>query len=398
MAKYRIIYLLLYLGAVAFAFAYESRLTLTLMITAMVLPIISFLLLLLTKLMISVKVEPDTVFTHKHQGFSLSVRIKNRFIMPITPLKVTGIFQSTESGFAQEQSLVLGVMPFSNTRFEFTGNISYRGEYMLGIENVEIYDLLRIFRFRVKFSPNCKVVIAPRRLSIDDNNMLSSDDNDSTRTALSFVNNDTFASVRKYLPGDSLSRIHWKLSAKQEDFVVKQMEQNLGTNAVIITDTRGGYSEEKRNMRAVDAVIEASLALTRKIVTDGRRAENIYRDCEEKFVFKLCEKQEDYETFFRECSVLPIFPVGKGIEDISDKFRNKITEAEMLIIFTSSLSAEELGFILSLGSSGERSVRIYTADEENFELLGAYAASVAGVSVFMIDPDDVALSLRNSML
>ena len=397
MAKYRFIYILLLIGSIALAIGYYSKLTLAIMLSVIILPIVSLLLLVLTRLFLKIEAEPGKIFAHKLQQFSITVRVRNRFILPVSPIRVSGIFHDEDGRVREDRQLILSVMPFSTAEFNFSGNIRFRGEYTLGLREACIYDFFRIFRFRIKLKSDCEAVISPRRLTLDMNNALCDDDFDSTRTTLSFFENTTFASVRKYADGDSLRHVHWKLSAKQDELVVKQMEQNLGSNAAILLETTGPFMDDEDNMSAVDAVIETALAITKKIISDGRRAVNIYRNVNGDAEICAAETRADYEKLFSVYSVIPILSPELGAVSLVREMKEIFSDQETLFIVTPKLSGVDFRKILESGAHRVKNIRIYLTAGKITDALAAIASSYSGIRIFEIDPEDIGVSLRNSM-
>ena len=52
----------------------------------------------------------------------------------------------------------------------------------------------------------------------------------------------------KVVPGDTLKQIHWKLSARQGDFYVKEYSEDLRFEHVILVDVRGLCQEEQQHL------------------------------------------------------------------------------------------------------------------------------------------------------
>ncbi|MBR5090967.1 MAG: DUF58 domain-containing protein, partial [Ruminiclostridium sp.] len=232
----------------------------------------------------------------------------------------------------------------------------------------------------------------------DETSALCTDDYDSSITKISFMESGSFASVRKYADGDLMKHVHWKLSAKHDELMVKQSEQNLGSSALIVTDIHAVSEINDENMTAADAAIEAALALTRKIITDGRTAVNVYRPGDGRVDVLSAVKNEDYEKLLSIYSVIPVTEPGKGVESLIPRAAEYLNGNEPLFIITTELGGEEFENILrSVGSScGE--VRVYlTASKPDAHLI-AVAAAAEKVSVWTIDPEDISLSLRNSMM
>ena len=295
MAKYRFLYAVLWLGAAAFALAYESKLTFVLFAGAAILPIVTLILMVLSGLLLKLEVVPDADYVSKLQDFGIKVRVVNRFIIPVSPMMIIGTFHDRSGNVIDGRRLVLSTGALRKSEYMFDGNIRCRGEYMLGIERAEIFDLLRIFRFRIRKPPMCRIIVTPRRVMLDETTALCNDDYDSSITKVSFLESGSFASVRQYKDGDLMKHVHWKLSAKHEELMVKQSEQNLGSSALIITDIHAVSDDRDENMQYADAAVESALALTRKIITDGRTAVNIYRPGDGRTDVFSAVKTDDYE-------------------------------------------------------------------------------------------------------
>lgn len=396
-AKYRCLYILIFLASGIFAFAYESKLSFVIFVGVAALPVVTLILLIISVLLLKLKVEPDVLYVGKQQDFIIDIKIINHFILPVSPMMIIGTFHDSNGNVIPERHLVLSARPLMKSDFAFGGNIRYRGEYHLGIDRAEIYDLLRIFRIRLKKVPGCTVTVTPRRIILDDNNALCADDYDSTITNVSFIDSSSFVSVRKYEDGDLMKHVHWKLSAKHDELMVKEMEQNLGSSAVIITDIHAISADDEQNMRAADAVAESALAITRKIISDGRSAINIYRTHDNKVNMMTAEKTEDYDQLVSIFAVLPITEAGKGAESLITTAADHLSGNEPLFIITTELDENAFSFIIDRAGTVSGQIRIYLTGSKPSQQLLSAAQAAGSASVMYIDPDDVAVSLHNSM-
>lgn len=397
MAKNRIVYLLLVISMGVFAGAYNSKLTFVLFLGSLLLPFATLLLLIIERLALKLEVAPARVFSQKLQQFAVTVTVRNRFFIPISPMQLTGAFQDGDGNLISDKTMIVSVMPFCKSEFVFNGCLKYRGEYRLGLREAVIFDLLGIFRFRVRLTPAVTAVIAPRRLTVGQSNALCSDDYDSARTRMSFFENNTFSAVREYVEGDPLRYVHWKLSAKQDKLMVRQQEQNLGTNALVITDTASAFPDERDRIRAVDAAIEVSLAITGKIIGDGRCALNFFRPAEDASpeLFSA-EAPEDYEALYYTFSVLPILS-RSGAAILTRELLERQIASETVFIATDLLNADKLRQMLDGGLSGCKSIRIFLTGGEPDEETLLLSDADERVRIRVIDPDEIALSLRNAL-
>ena len=396
MAKYRILYTLLFAGSMAFALAYESKLSLILLTGVTVLPVVTLILLILSGLLLKLEVLQETIFVSKRQTFGVGVRISNRFIIPVSPMIITCTFHDEDGNVISGRSLVLSASPLRQSEYVFRGNIRYRGEYVLGVEDAVIYDLLRIFKFRVRKKPTCTITVTPRRIQLDEAASICTDDYDSDITKISFMDSSSFSSVRPYEDGDLLKRVHWKLSAKQDELVVKQPEQNLGSSALIITDLHSFSPVEEEDLRAADAAAETALALTRKIIEDGRTAVNIFRPQDGEADVFSAARSEDHEHLVSVFAVLPITERGAGAEALVPKAAEWLTGSEPLFIITPETDGELFASIVREVGDVCGEIRLYLTASQPDQKLITEVQSAKNASVYRIDPEDVAISLRNS--
>ncbi len=395
MAKYRVLYAVIYVAAAVFALAYESKLSFFLFIGIAALPIVTLILLILSALLLKLEVTPETLYVGKMQDFVINIKVTNRFIIPATPMMITGTFHDSGGNVISGRRLVLNSNALRKSDYAFGGSIRYRGEYFLGVECAEIYDLLRIFRIKLKKIPMCNVIVTPRRIILDETNALCADDYDSSITNVSFIDSSSFVSVRKYADGDLMKHVHWKLSAKHEELMVKEMEQNLGSSAIIITDIHAVSEIDEENMRAADAAAEAALAITRRIISDGRSAVNIYRTHDNSSDILVAEKPEDYEQLLAVFAVLPVTETGKGAESLVTKAVDRVSGSEPVFIITPEIDEKAFSYIISMIGSICGQIRLYLTAMRPTDALISAAKAANKASVVYIDPDDVSVSLRN---
>ena len=394
MKKNRIIYIFLLIAAAIFAGAYESKLTFIILVTLIALPVMTLLLLILEKFAMKLEVKPESLFVQKLRRFSITVTIRNRFIVPMSPVRVTGVFQDEDGNLIHDKTLIVSVMPFCKTELLFGGCLKYRGEYRLGACEAALYDLLGLFCIKTKMTPSCDVIVAPRRLSLERTNSLCADDYDSAQTKMSFFESNSFSSVREYAEGETLRYVHWKLSAKQDTLMVKQMEQNLGANSVVITDMTAFSDSAEDNIRAADAAVEASLAITGKIVSEGRGAVNLFRSGGGEAEIFPVESPEDFERLYCIFSVIPVTESG-GISKLVGKMQECAVSSETVFIIAPRIDAEDMRRLLGGGLSGCKKIQAFLTAGEPDAGLVSLAETDSRLILAEIDPEDIALSLRN---
>ena len=270
MKRYRLIYAFVLAGAAAFSQFYMGHLSLALLITAAALPFASLLLALISRFALKVKADLSPEIYEKDCSFQIRIFAKNRFFIPIAPALLS-ISMPDPSSDTDEGSAVFSLGPFQGKSLNLSYRLSFRGCYIFTVKEVVMYDFLRIFRFKKRLKLQKEIVVLPKRIELLSERSLSSDSeegysgkNSPDGTELSFI--------RKYADGDDFRKIHWKLSSKQEDYMVRQMTLPSKSGMTIYCDFTAYSVNGVKNAANIDRVVEAALAVMSKNVRMGEEA------------------------------------------------------------------------------------------------------------------------------
>lgn len=85
---------------------------------------------------------------------------------------------------------------------------------------------------------------------------------------------DEFATLREYVPGDELRKVHWATSARRDTLMVRRDDQTRQARCTIVVDTRHAIHSEDSLDEAVSAAASIAAAATRRgnelrVVTTG---------------------------------------------------------------------------------------------------------------------------------
>lgn len=143
-----------------------------------------------------------------------------------------------------------------------------RGIYDFGSVQLRVYDLFHIFRYDMDIDCSIKVKVYPKIYNIV---KINAGGKDIYQKSLSMKSNIediyTLRDVRKYRSGDSLKRIHWKVSAKYGELFVKESDNISGEEYTIFLDmNKNNYTLDadgriEENMVEMCASIVKSLQL-----------------------------------------------------------------------------------------------------------------------------------------
>lgn len=109
-----------------------------------------------------------------------------------------------------------------------------RGKYGIGVERVRLNDMLGLFSYTFHPSEKKQILVKPRILKKAYQIMPNAHAYEGQQSQENRKQgNDELSDIRKYVYGDSLKKIHWKLSAKVHKTLVRETLSEPENNAVV---------------------------------------------------------------------------------------------------------------------------------------------------------------------
>lgn len=211
----------------------------------LLLPLPMLLYALVARRALTVTMHSESATTEKNAPYTYEFDIENHSPLAFPFIDARLSIPQANSVRCTERSVRLAMAPLSTYHMKNTVRFRFRGTYDIGVKYFDVYDFFRMFRVRVPVSYLTSVYVLPRRLTMDD--LLAQSVADSTlRTVSSPLVFDRLevSDIRDYRMGDSLKSIHWKLSSKSEDFIVKEHNTGTSDKTVIFCDMAAHYPDE----------------------------------------------------------------------------------------------------------------------------------------------------------
>ncbi len=221
-------YLVILGAALVFTQALNNTFSHILFVFLLFLLPVLFLYMLTAKLSLSVYMMSDAATVEKHQPFNYHFRVNNTSIFAYPFVEAQMWLPQHNSVRCSMRTVRLSMSPFASYDVDNTVHFRFRGTYEIGVKCFYVYDFFRLMRVRVDVENYNQVYVLPRRLNLDEAAAQAISDS-VARTVRSPISYDRLevSDIRDYRMGDSLKSIHWKLSSKSEEMIVK--EYNTGT-------------------------------------------------------------------------------------------------------------------------------------------------------------------------
>lgn len=272
----RILYLSLLIITFTFVYYYGGKVPNMFFYTVLVLPIVSFTYMLIGYFMLKYEQRLNNDLIFKGDKVTLTVNITNRgfFILPYVSIS----FLNDKGGVIQKHKINnISLQPFSKREVSIDYIYKYRGDFKLGVSTIEIQDFLGIFKFTLKNKTPLYITVYPQIIDIDEFYLSSgylSDNVSSIGGGQEDIS--TIEEINKYNYGDSLRKIHWKLTAKTNELMIREYEKVGSRSAILILDLQSNNFEVEKNAAIEDKLLETTIAILRYC---------IYNDAEVKLIY-----------------------------------------------------------------------------------------------------------------
>lgn len=241
----RLFYFLLLIFSVVFHVLYKGDLSFVLLGFVVILPFFMLAMLIVSALKTRVTAQLEHLSAARGSSAVLKLTVKNSSVFPIVscaaevrykpavPFENSSVkfFRMSASiGARSEECFALNIKP------EHCGTVD------VAIVKIRLRDIMGLFSIPVKSQMSGKItslpVIYPIQASVESAPASSSESSTFSPIKSGDDPSEIFA-LREYRDGDNNNRIHWKLSSRSENFIVKELSLPVGCRVLIITDFFG---------------------------------------------------------------------------------------------------------------------------------------------------------------
>lgn len=327
----------------------------------------------------------------KGEKVRLTVKLSNQDILVYPYIYVT--FFGTNSVFTEHNfSQGLIIEPFSKQEFVFDLDCKYRGIYEIGINSIYIEDFFGLLRLRYKIDDTLKITVYPRIEQLQNLEVINTnnfDNQSNTPSILDDVVN--IKDVRDYSYGDSMKRIHWKLTARNNRLMVKNYHNTSDVNVTVLIDYRknNSYSNDI-NLSVEDKIIESAVSVIYYYTAKNLPVSYISFHSELNTV-KVTNRHE-FDTLYKEFSTVQ-FNQMISMADILKVQLESSMDSFDLILFTSILDVDLYNEIYNARMSNN-TVCLFYIVPKNFNSQSGICREILenlpeiGVTAYEIDPEE----------
>lgn len=309
--------------------------------TVLILIILSVLHLFYMKVKLSMMKDFADVECVRGKEIELKIKVINKSFL-LCP-KACVVFYISDL-FGEDDTILtteFTIAGKSYTSFPFSVKMEHVGKYNAGIKQIYIYDMLGFLTVNIKGEGKFEINVAPKidyfegvgfseRISIESSMDVMTSKSDGS----------DYMGVREYVLGDSIKRIHWKLSAHAAGYMTKLMESSRENDVSVIIDFISPDYDKETKMEIYDCIVESSLSFVGEVQKNDVSSSVIFNSVNKEIV-RIFPKSDDG---FRE--IIDLLPViqSKPDKDFADAGLLMESEEKLLnrssnvAVFTSTVS------------------------------------------------------------
>lgn len=204
-----------------------------------------------------------------NQEIPYEIKINRKKGMPIGAIKLK--LKITNILFDECETREIYLQPSEKRRmkFEYLMQMKDCGNVKITLEHVEYFDLMGIFKWKKDIEQMSELLVYPENIKL--NVQLS-------RNPISQIFGETYdpykrgndvsevASLREYVEGDPMGSVHWKLSGKMDELIVREFGNPSNYSTIVVYDMMKQYNNHKISKDRNNAVVALASALSLSLI------------------------------------------------------------------------------------------------------------------------------------
>lgn len=382
----RFICIVAIIGSSIFASYYGGNIAYALFYLSILTPIFAFLYTVYVYFRFKLYQTMDSYLVMKGEWTGYAFVIANEDVVTFRNIKVN--FLSDKSTIeSANHNTQYSLLPNENEKLETRIRCNYRGEYYVGVESIVVTDFLYLFTITYPMTSKLKAYVLPRVVPLEQLGIAPSQND--VKNPVNHSNNaeeELDTEFRKYYPGDSRKRIHWKATARMHELIARKYQYIPKAEIIIFMDLAKIEEEELQVVIAEDKIIESVLAIS-NYYTKRQTASQIIYDMGGINQVSMITK-EDFDIFYKACVKLR-FIGAHPVESLLKARYSRISEGAFYVVVTHFLTTE-LYLTAQQVVSGQNSISIVLISDDISDRTKDLISSMkqSGIGIFQIMSED----------
>ena len=307
--------------------------------------------------------------------------LEHRSLLPAGDLRVMLNVPGANGG---RQEISVSMPPFSKRSFRNVVRCPHRGDYEVGVVGTSASDLFGLFEItRKSRSRLMRVEVYPRAHAVPAMELKASDMGPEFRSRAT-EDNASPSDVRKWQEGDELKKVHWKLSLRKRELMVRTFEESARPDTLIIPDLSEITALQDLRLTLEDLICEACLSAAKAQLEAGFPVRMPLQSSRPQ---EIAGKSVADLPGFVEALMHVAFDSPYPYEQVLMLMLQRMQRTGGAVLATSRMTSRTADIAMRMQRSGIRVLLIWVTDaprDEALEMLERLKMS--GVQVRTVDP------------
>ena len=198
---------------------------------------------------------------------TLFLRMRHRGLIPVAPL----LLELSDPSGSRDREIRLKNMPRRVQSLRLPVHAAHVGVFSVGLHACTVEDLLGLVRKRISLSGTFfELLVLPHTFEVDPLTLAPGDPG-SELMARATEDLSAPSDIRSYQQGDAMKKIHWKLSLRKGELMVRKFDEPILQDVLLLMDCSRppswGHPQAEADLR--DALLETTASvLTAQASTD----------------------------------------------------------------------------------------------------------------------------------
>lgn len=281
------------------------------------------------------------------------IEVHNELLFPVPYISLQ--YDSIDSllgGYRAE--VTLSLMPQTHGERSETIFCRYRGRWDVGLKNVVIRDFFGLISVKLDATKlinhkQLPLLVRPRIIHLERLPMRRKNDEGPMEAAPRRTEDIAMLSdIRKFRTGDQMKKIHWKLTARQRELMVKNYEETSLPDLLLYVDARARKLKLLDRLNLEDTLVECATAVVHHLL-ENCMPTSLICFAEERAQLHG-SKPEHFQSFYSMLGEMP-FNGKWAAEDVLMNDLKLISRSGNIFLITSSISTKLFDLMMLLNSS-----------------------------------------------
>ena len=299
------VYIILYITSLLFYILYKGAFSFYLFAFLTLMPVVIFIIneYLSRKIKVSFIKKKQTAA--KSSRIPLVIKVENKSVFPAANMTINIDCIGTLTNKKDTVKINTPVYPKDTQYLKMQIYGEHYGNIKVKLRKCVISDFLKLFRIKVKKLEKenlteTEFTIVPDYIPIENNiadySEYAMESNEFSKISKGDDPSEIF-DIHEYTDGDRISRIHWKLTAKQDKTMVKDYSLPI-TNAIVLLIDFGIKNDVNNKLDVYDTIIESVSAISRYLTENSVNHKAVWFDIKNNTIKEVViNDDESCQTF-----------------------------------------------------------------------------------------------------